>query len=111
MVGICHHTLQEWYRQPRPEPLDGAHENIPTPSNIEEEFINEETAAGVRLVIGLLPERDAAILRAVFLGEESKDEVCRRLGIERKYLRVLLHRAKERFKAEYRRKRKPPFFP
>ena len=103
MLGICHHVLQEWYRsESRGEPLDRAHENIPGPSNTEAEFLNEETAAGVRRVLDRLSERDAAILRAVFLDDGNKDEVCRRFGVERKYLRVLLHRARERFKDEYR---------
>jgi hypothetical protein len=40
-------------------------------------------------------------LHWLFFEECDKDEVCRRLNIDRGYLRVLLHRAKLRFKAEY----------
>jgi RNA polymerase sigma-70 factor (ECF subfamily) len=37
----------------------------------------------------------------VFLEERDKNEVCRELGVDREYLRVLLHRAKQAFKAMY----------
>ena len=42
-----------------------------------------------------------SLLKAVFLDERDRDEVCRELGVERDYLRVLLHRAKQEFKTEY----------
>jgi RNA polymerase sigma-70 factor (ECF subfamily) len=38
------------------------------------------------------------LLRAVFLDEQDKDEVCRDYGVERAYLRVLLHRARRRLR-------------
>jgi RNA polymerase sigma-70 factor, ECF subfamily len=37
----------------------------------------------------------------VFLDERDRDDVCREFGVEREYLRVLLHRAKQEFKVEY----------
>ncbi len=53
----------------------------------------------MRKVLAQLPERDQAILKAVFLEEVAKDEVCQRFGVGRDYLRVLLHRAKGKFRA------------
>ena len=41
------------------------------------------------------------MLKAVFLDERDRDEVCREFGVDRDYLRVLLHRAKQEFKNEY----------
>ncbi len=41
------------------------------------------------------------LLKAVFLDERDRDEVCREFGVDRDYLRVLLHRAKQEFKTEY----------
>ena len=49
---------------------------------------------------GLTP-RDSSLLKAVFLDERDRDEVCQEFGVDRDYLRVLLHRAKREFKAEY----------
>ena len=46
-----------------------------------------------------LPERDQALLRALFLEEEERDAICARFGVERGYLRVLIHRAKNQFRA------------
>jgi RNA polymerase sigma-70 factor (ECF subfamily) len=44
-------------------------------------------------------EKDRQLLRRVFLEEEDKDQVCREFQIDRNYLRVLLHRARLRFRA------------
>ncbi len=44
------------------------------------------------------------MLRSVFFDETDRDEVCRELGVDRQYLRVLLHRAKNSFRAVYTRR-------
>jgi RNA polymerase sigma-70 factor (ECF subfamily) len=41
------------------------------------------------------------LLKAIFLDERDRDEVCQEFGVDRDYLRVLLHRAKQEFKTEY----------
>jgi RNA polymerase sigma-70 factor (ECF subfamily) len=55
----------------------------------------------VREILDKLPERDRRLLREVFLEERDKDDVCRDFGVDREYLRVLLHRAKQAFKSLY----------
>ena len=40
-------------------------------------------------------------LKAIFFEEKEKDEVCREFGVDRGYLRVLLHRAKQSFRDIY----------
>jgi RNA polymerase sigma-70 factor (ECF subfamily) len=55
----------------------------------------------VREILLDLEPRDRSLLKAVFLDERDRDEVCREFGVERDYLRVLLHRAKQEFKTEY----------
>jgi RNA polymerase sigma-70 factor (ECF subfamily) len=55
----------------------------------------------VREILLELAPRDRSLLKAVFLDERDRDEVCREFGVDRDYLRVLLHRAKQEFKAEY----------
>jgi RNA polymerase sigma-70 factor (ECF subfamily) len=55
----------------------------------------------VREILLHLPERDRSLLKAVFLDERDRDEVCREFAVDRDYLRVLLHRAKQEFKVEY----------
>ena len=55
----------------------------------------------VREILNEMSDRDRRILRAVFLEELDKDDVCREFGVDRDYLRVLLHRAKQSFKSLY----------
>ena len=55
----------------------------------------------VREIVAEMPERDRRIIRGVFLEERDKDEVCRDFGVDRDYLRVLVHRAKQSFKVLY----------
>ena len=55
------------------------------------------------ILLGLAP-RDSSLLKAVFLDERDRDEVCREFGVDRDYLRVLLHRAKQEFKTEYEKR-------
>ena len=55
----------------------------------------------IREILEDMPERDRRLLREVFLEERDKDEVCRDFGVDRDYLRVLLHRAKQSFKSLY----------
>lgn len=102
VLAVCNHVLLEWYRsESRAEPLDDAHQAIPGRSNVEAELLSKETTERVRRVLSRMPERDAAILRTIFLEEEEKEEVCRRYDVDRQYLRVLLHRAKERFRSAF----------
>ena len=75
------------------------------PDNPELSFVTAQQRARVQDVLGLLPDRDQQLLREVFLQEEDKDVVCQRFGVDREYLRVLLHRAKARFKEAYERGR------
>ena len=55
----------------------------------------------VQWVLAKLPAKDRKLLKAVFFEQRDKDEVCFELGVSREYLRVLLHRAKQQFMAEY----------
>jgi RNA polymerase sigma-70 factor (ECF subfamily) len=61
----------------------------------------KQMAEKIREILEELPERDRRLLREVFLEERDKDEVCRDFGVDRDYLRVLLHRAKQSFKSLY----------
>jgi RNA polymerase sigma-70 factor (ECF subfamily) len=103
--AICNNVLLEWYRmESRSDAFETAEIEPPRQTSIEDELVTGETTARVRRVLSRMPEREADILRAIFIDEGDKEEVCRRFGVERSYLRVLLHRAKERFRSEFRRK-------
>ena len=61
----------------------------------------KETEQKVKEILEQMSERDRRVLRAVFLEERDKDEVCRDFGVDRDFLRVLLHRARQKFKTLY----------
>jgi DNA-directed RNA polymerase specialized sigma24 family protein len=60
-----------------------------------------ETRARTMRVLASLPARDTEILRAVFIEAEDKDSVASRFGVDREYLRILLHRAIIKFRDAY----------
>ncbi len=78
-------------------------ENAPEPADPaddpERQMITEERKEIVRRVLGKMSEKDRELLRRVLLGEEDKAAVSKEFGVDRGYLRVLLHRARLRFKA------------
>ena len=101
---VCNNVLFELYRsESRASPLeDEVGARIPDAStDIESTMTIDEDRARVRTVMESLPDKEKQLLHWLFFEEVDKDEVCRRLGIDRNYLRVLLHRAKLRFRAEF----------
>jgi RNA polymerase sigma-70 factor (ECF subfamily) len=102
--SICNNVLMEQYRSSnRVETLEDetAEQLVETRPNALTMAISDDTRALVRDVLNGLNERDRGLLRAVFLEDRDKDEVCSELGVDRDYLRVLLHRAKGSFRVVY----------
>jgi RNA polymerase sigma-70 factor (ECF subfamily) len=73
--------------------------------------ISDDTRKVVRHILDGLNERDRNLLQAVFLDERDKDEICAELGVDRDYLRVLLHRAKGSFRTMYSKRADAKRFP
>jgi RNA polymerase sigma-70 factor (ECF subfamily) len=101
--SVCNNVLLEYYRSSgRSDQLDENWSDPPDRTiDLDGALATRETREHVRKVLDQLPEKDRRLLRDVFLEEKSKDEVCREFGVDRDYLRVLLHRAKQSFKAYY----------
>lgn len=57
----------------------------------------QQTRAHVRRVLSRLDASERAVLTSILMEKQNKDVLCRRLGISRDYLRVLLFRAKRQF--------------
>lgn len=111
--SVCHNVLRERCRdQKRHEPRSVELAALPdrVAPNAEQQLISDERTRAVRRVIDDLPPRDRDLLRALFMEEREKEEVCRQLGVSRDYLRVLLHRAKNQFRAQYLERENPPAF-
>ena len=101
---VCNHVLLEHFRSSRrSQSHDTAEPNeLPAPgANALDIAWTRQLKDKVREILLGLDPRDRALLSAVFLEERDRDEVCRQFGVDRDYLRVLLHRAKQEFKSEY----------
>jgi RNA polymerase sigma-70 factor (ECF subfamily) len=101
--SICNNVLLEYYRSSaKNHPLEDSHLEIPDKVlDLEGMLVSKQAAQRVREILDEMPERDRGLLRAIFLEEKEKDAVCREFGVDRDYLRVLVHRAKDRFRALY----------
>ena len=102
--SMCNHVALEYFRSSTRSDSLGEDEERSLPA-AEVDMVgylsSKETQKKVREILDKLSERDRRLLREVLLEERDKDEVCRDFGIDREYLRVLLHRAKQAFKAKY----------
>jgi RNA polymerase sigma-70 factor (ECF subfamily) len=101
---ICNHVLMEQYRSSGR--VDGLEEEtaaqlVDRRPDALSRAISENSREIVRQVLAKMSDRDRRLLGAVFLEERDKDEVCQELGVEREYLRVLMHRAKGSFRVLY----------
>ena len=90
--GYCRH---DQFPEDMAEPADTA----PGP---EADVVTEERKQIVRRVLSELNQRDRDLLR-LLLEDEDPEKVCRDLGVDRGYLRVLLHRARVRFRKAFER--------
>jgi len=111
--SICNNVLLEHYRSSsRSDSLDDEPQNeLPDPvMDVLGAVAAKQMEEKVREILDEMPERDRRILREVFLEERDKDDVCRDFGVDRDYLRVLVHRAKQSFKSLYLKniERRPP---
>ena len=100
----CNHVLFEEYRSSgRSDSLDEEGKPEPVAKGVSalDLVATKQIGKKVREILLKLAPRDRSLLKAVFLEERDRDEVCREFGVEREYLRVLLHRAKQEFKIEY----------
>jgi RNA polymerase sigma-70 factor (ECF subfamily) len=69
--------------------------------DLDAALVTRERKTQVHAILAELPEKDRELLRMVFLEEQDRTEVCRRFQVDGEYLRVLLHRAKWRFRNLY----------
>jgi RNA polymerase sigma-70 factor (ECF subfamily) len=78
---------------------EGMPDLIDSRADSEGDTLARERARILQRTLESLSDKDHELLRRVCLDEEDKDKVCQELHIGRDYLRLLLHRARLRFKA------------
>ncbi len=105
--SVCNNVLFEHQRSAYREipTEDGVVDGIPDPAlGVIDAIAARQMQKIVRQVLDELSEKDRGLIKALFFEERDKDEVCCEFGVDRQYLRVLLHRAKQSFKSHYLRK-------
>ena len=107
--SICKNVLRENTRDRyRTQSLHEDHLHSPDKIvDVERALISKETRERVWEILAEMKQRDRDLLRAIFMEEKDKDEICKEFGVEREYLRVLLHRAKERFRSTFQNESDP----
>lgn len=100
--SICNQVLQEFYRSSaKNQPMEEAHLGIPDRVlDLEGMLVTKQSAEQVRRILDAMPKRDRDLLRAIFLEEKDKNTLCREVGVDRKYLDLLIRRAKQKFNAK-----------
>jgi RNA polymerase sigma-70 factor (ECF subfamily) len=101
VYSTCHNVAMEFLRSHTrhdqlPDEGPGPVDRTPDP---EGQMVTLERKATVRRLLDALSEKDRQLLRRVFLEEENKDSVCSEFQVDRTYLRVLLYRARQKFRA------------
>jgi RNA polymerase sigma-70 factor (ECF subfamily) len=101
--SVCNNVVFEMYRSgsrttPLPEEYDAVDCRRPDPDST---LAADADRALVKTALDGLPPKDRELLHWLFFEERDKDDICRELNIDRGYLRVLLHRAKARFRERF----------
>ena len=103
LAGLARNLAIEHFRKARrtvPEDEAGLDRTAGPAASATEQLEREEDAQRVARVLEALPtERDRAVLRRFYLGQEDKDALCAELGVDRLQFNRILHRARERFRA------------
>jgi RNA polymerase sigma-70 factor (ECF subfamily) len=103
--SVCNNVLLEHYRahnrgeanlDDEPE-TTFVHRGPDALSQLE----SQDVQRVVRQVLAQLSDKDRRVLQSVLLDETDKDKVCQEMGVDRDYLRVLVHRAKQSFRTSY----------
>jgi len=98
--GVCSNVMMELLRgEMRHEGFPSDFEPADDRVDLDVLLVNQQRRRQVDRILEELPEKDRQLLRMFFLEERDKGEICERFKVRKDYLRVLLHRAKLRFRA------------
>lgn len=98
--GVCRNVILEYRRRNRREPLHDSDTPVPeTGVRPEAEVFIMRNAIDSGL--SELAERDRMVLRCLYLEGKEKEDICAEWGMSDSQFRVVLFRAKERFRRAY----------
>src|SRR5439155_18032360 len=100
--AVCNNVQMELVRgemrhEKSESELEAADDNI----DLDAPLVNQQRQRQVDTVLKELSLKDRELLRMFFIEERDKAELCSRFAVGEDYLRVLLYRAKLRFRTLY----------
>ena len=98
--GVCRNVILEYRRRMRREPTLDPDTQIPE-TGVRPDAEILEMRDAIDNGLAELAERDRAVLRALYLDGKEKEDICREWGMSDAQFRVVLFRAKERFRRAY----------
>ena len=98
--GVCRNVILEYRRRSRREPLLDEDQVIPDTAVRPDAEIFEMRDA-IDSGLAELAERDRMILRQLYLEGKDKEDICKEWKMSDAQFRVVLFRAKERFRRVY----------
>ncbi|HLH00674.1 MAG TPA: sigma-70 family RNA polymerase sigma factor [Bryobacteraceae bacterium] len=105
--GICRNVISEYRRRSlRDEPMPEAVPEPPAKRLSETDLL--ELREAIAQGLAQLSDRDRRILRAFYLEEKTKEEILKQTGLSDQNFRVVLFRAKEKFRTIYLERTKHP---
>jgi len=108
VARVCDNVIFEWIRgDMRVQPIDDDDlVKLITSETREDGLIKEQRQECVRRVVSGMGTRERKILTAIFFDEKSREDACKEFGVDQGYLRVLLHRAGEKFRKAWEKEQK-----
>jgi RNA polymerase sigma-70 factor, ECF subfamily len=102
--SICNNILREYHRKTFKEAPseDDVAANIPDRAiDATEVVARGQMQCEVGRILDELPKKYRELIRRAFFEERDRNELCRDFGVDRTYLRILLHRSKQQFRSLY----------
>ncbi len=98
--SVCNFVICEILRREtrHPQIPEDHPEKVDESASPVESIESEERKRLVEGVLGELPARDRELLRQIYFEERDKSDICRDMNINTEYLRVLIYRARNRFR-------------
>jgi RNA polymerase sigma factor (sigma-70 family) len=99
---ICHNVTLEMIRSKTrySQMPETGYDPVDNTSSAYAALVTRERQELVRDILASLPQKDRDLLHMAMLEEVDRAELCRRFQVNEEYLRVLLFRARTRFRDE-----------
>jgi RNA polymerase sigma-70 factor (ECF subfamily) len=100
VMGVCNNIVRETYRRQSHSVALATLQEEPAADcpSADALVLTGEIRGKVRRMLSQMNGTEQGILEAMFLDGQNRDEICNKLGVNRNHLRVLLCRAKKRFR-------------